>query len=412
MNAIRFLVARALKRKAETLKLQIGDGRWKLGGKKLKGNLSRVWCLSWLKIRVYRCPSVVKSIAYRTMKHISIFALALSLAMLACLVCAGCVSPAAVARHALEAPNHQSNDDKVFKQLAFVTTNFPVQKVSVGPPPASMELMVIEPGDYGATMTSNITARRPRYKGDTHTNVFAFAFGFTNYPIKPKLETNDIRGTVFLLHGYGLNKDLMLPWGMVLARAGYRTVLVDLRGHGHSTGERIYFGRVERTDLAQCLDALEQRGVCRGPVGVLGISYGAVLALQWAAVDPRVQSVTAISPYSDPGTAMEEYLKVYAPVLSWRTDHDAAGIIARQLANEWPDSTTASAVRGLKQPVLFVRGGHDELCSRDDLSRLRAAAPEGSEMREVPMANHLVTGMCITQLEGPVTNWFGAHLAH
>jgi hypothetical protein len=33
-------------------------------------------------------------------------------------------------------------------------------------------------------------------------------------------------------------------------------------------------------------------------------------------------------------------------------------------------------------------------------------------VKEVPLANHLVTGMCTTQLAGPVTNWFGAHLAH
>jgi pimeloyl-ACP methyl ester carboxylesterase len=241
-------------------------------------------------------------------------------------------------------------------------------RVPVGPPPAVLELMVIEPGGYGETMISSITPRRPHFKGDTHTNLFTFAFGFTNFPIKPKLETNHIRGTVFLLNGYGLNKELMLPWGMVLARAGYRTVLVDVRGHGRSTGDRIYFGRVERSDLAQCLDALEQRGVCHGTVGALGISYGAVLALQWAAVDPRVECVEAISPYSDPGTAMEGYLKVYAPELTWGTDRKAAGIIARQLAVEWADSTTVSAVRGLKQPVLFVRGGHDELCSREDLN--------------------------------------------
>jgi pimeloyl-ACP methyl ester carboxylesterase len=327
------------------------------------------------------------------------------------LVCAGCVSSATIARHAIEAPNRQSNDAQAFKAFAFVTTNFPAQRVSVGPPPAALELMVIEPGDYGAAMRSRITARRLTRRGDSHTNLFTFEFNFAHVPIQPKLETNHIRGTVFLLHGYGLNKETMLPWGIVLAQAGYRAVLVDLRGHGHSTGDRIYFGRVERTDLAQCLDALEQRGVCRGPVGALGISYGAVLALQWAAVDPRVQGVTAISPYSDPGTAMEEYLKVYAPQLTWRKDHDAAGIVARQLATEWPDPATVSAVQGLKQPVLFVRGGHDEICSREDLTQLQAAAPKGSAVSEVPLANHLVTGMCITQLQGVVTNWFGAHLA-
>lgn len=328
----------------------------------------------------------------------------------ACLAGTGCVSSATIARHAIEAPNRQSDGAQSLKAFAFLVTNFPVQWVSVGPPPAALDLMVIEPGDYEAITRSRITPHRPT-RTNSHTNLFMFDFHFVHLPVKPKLQTNDIRGTVFILHGYGLNKELMLPWGMVLAQAGYRAVLVDLRGHGRSTGDRVYFGRVERTDLAQCLDALEQRGVCRGPVGVLGISYGAVLALHWAAVDPRVQCVTAISPYADPATAMEEYLKVYAPQLTWGTDRKAAGLVASQIAAEWPDPTTATAVRGLKQPVLFVRGGKDELCSRADLSRLQAAAPPGSEVTEVPLANHLVTGLCITQLRGPVTNWFGAHLA-
>jgi len=208
-----------------------------------------------------------------------------------------------------------------------------------------------------------------------------------------------------------LNKESILPWGLVLAQAGYRVVLVDLRGHGHSTGDRIYFGSVERTDLVQCLDALIQRRVCEGPVGVLGISYGAVLALQWAAVDSRVQSVTAISPYSDPGTAVEQFLKTYVPELTWRTDRKAAGIVSRRLAAECPDLSTETVVRRIKHPILFVRGERDELCSREDLSHLQAAAPQGSEVKEIPIANHLVVGMCISQLGDPVIKWFRGHLA-
>ncbi len=192
---------------------------------------------------------------------------------------------------------------------------------------------------------------------------------------RPK--TNNIRGTIFLLHGYGLNKATMMPWGFLLAEAGYRVVLVDLRGHGNSTGDRIYFGSVEKTDLVQCLDALEHRNLCEGPVGVLGISYGAALALQWAAVDPRVQSVTAISPYSNPGTAVEQFLRTYVPQLPWWTDRKAAGEVARSLAAECADLTTETVVRRIKNPILFVRGENDELCSKADLNHLEAVAPVG-----------------------------------
>src|ERR1019366_1135872 len=111
--------------------------------------------------------------------------------------------------------------------------------------PATLEVMVIEPGDYGAKIVSKITPRRSPPKGDAKTNQFSLDFRFSKLPLKPKLQTNDLRGTIFLLHGYSLSKEFMLPWGLTLAQAGYRVVLVDLRGHGHATGDRIYFGGVE-----------------------------------------------------------------------------------------------------------------------------------------------------------------------
>jgi pimeloyl-ACP methyl ester carboxylesterase len=331
--------------------------------------------------------------------------------LLLCLACLGCVLSRTIADHALHAPNQQIKLPREFKQLdAALATNFPVRRIAVGPPPATLELMVLEPGDYDAKLTSTITPHHPQNRNDRNRYDFNFSFNFLNFHPKPKPGTNDLRGTIFLLHGYGLNKEIMLPWGLVLAQAGYRVVLVDLRGHGHSTGDRIYFGGVERTDLVQCLDTLVQRRVCEGPVGVLGISYGAVLALQWVAIDPRVQSVAAISPYPDPGTAVDRYLKTFAPNLTWRTDRKVAVLVASRLA-EFPDLTTETAIRQVKHPILFVRGEQDEVCLREDLSRFQTVAPPGSELNEVPLADHLVVGMCISQLRNPVTEWFRNQLA-
>ena len=331
-------------------------------------------------------------------------------ALLLCLGCIGCASSSTIARRALEAPNRQFKPSRAFRQLAVVATNFPVQRVQVGPPPARLELMVIEPGDYGAKTISRFTKHRSLLTGMRAHYRFNFGLEFLEYPPRPKLETNNIRGTIFLLPGYSSDKNYMLGWGLALAQAGYRTVLVDLRGHGHATGDHIFFGGIERTDMVQCLDLLVRRGFCEGPVGALGISYGAVVALQWAAADSRVQSVTTISPYADPGTAVEAFLGAKTPLMPKRMDRKVAGIIMTNLAAQWPDLTTETAVRGVKRPVLFVRGESDKLSSQEFLNRLLAVAPKGSEAIVVPIANHLNTGLCINQLEGPVTNWFSGHL--
>jgi pimeloyl-ACP methyl ester carboxylesterase len=320
------------------------------------------------------------------------------------LACGGCASPHAIAKQVLEAPNRRIIVPRFFQQLgAVLDTNFPAEQVAVGPPPATLDLTMMEPGDYHVKLNSTFTEVpptsprvRPRYD-------FHFNFDLSRFSPKPK--SPDVRGTIFLLHGYGLDKEAMMPWGLVLAKAGYRVVLVDLRGNGHSTGDRIYFGDIERTDMVQCLDALMQQHVCQEPVGVLGISYGAVLALQWAAIDSRVQSVAAISPYPDVETAVDRYLKTFAPNLTWRTDRESAAWAASQLAG-FPDLDTAIAIRRIKQPILFVRGEHDEVCLREDLTHFQAAAPQESETKEVPLANHLAVGMCISQLSDPVTEWF------
>jgi pimeloyl-ACP methyl ester carboxylesterase len=48
----------------------------------------------------------------------------------------------------------------------------------------------------------------------------------------------------------------MLPAAKELAEAGYRAVLVDLRGHGRSTGKYTTFGVQAAKDLSQVIDAL------------------------------------------------------------------------------------------------------------------------------------------------------------
>jgi pimeloyl-ACP methyl ester carboxylesterase len=59
--------------------------------------------------------------------------------------------------------------------------------------------------------------------------------------------------TIILLHGYGENKYTMVPWAFALGKAGYRTVLVDFRGHGASTGQYTTYGILETRDIEQLL---------------------------------------------------------------------------------------------------------------------------------------------------------------
>jgi len=66
------------------------------------------------------------------------------------------------------------------------------------------------------------------------------------------------RPAILLLHGYLQDKRSVTSWAVRFAQAGYRCALVDLRGHGASTGIHISFGAFESRDLQTVLDDLER----------------------------------------------------------------------------------------------------------------------------------------------------------
>lgn len=202
---------------------------------------------------------------------------------------AGCAPGSLLARQLVKSPNRYPSWFAAPAKVSLNFTNNPVlqlpeQTALVGSPPVKLHLRIAEPGDYGFTTSNRWTTNGGRA-------VFQFemhAVAPTNAPPKTP------HGTLFILHGYALNKVALAPWGFFLAEAGYRCVLVDLRGHGRSPSDRIYFGTREADDLRELLTELTRRGAVTGPVGVLGDSYGAVIALRWAAIDSRVKSVVAM----------------------------------------------------------------------------------------------------------------------
>jgi pimeloyl-ACP methyl ester carboxylesterase len=205
-------------------------------------------------------------------------------------------------------------------------------------------------------------------------------------------------------------KETMAPWAAELAGAGYRVVLVDLRGHGKSTGDTVTYGKYETKDLSQLLDNLQARHLCDEKVGVLGLSYGATLALHWAAADSRVQAVVAIAPYNDPEEAAARLAKELKIPVSHKTLREALALAAERLDLKWADWSGLAAIRKMKEPVLLVGGGHDRICLPADLKALQAAAPAGTQVVMVPDVNHMVLGFQLRELADPVKSWFQEHL--
>ena len=275
-------------------------------------------------------------------------------------------------------------------------TNFPKQFVEVGSPEAKLCYRIIEPACYHLKITS--TNWTEHGKTETEFDFQADIPGPTN------AWTSAPRGTVILLHGYGLAQFSMAPWALQLAGSGWRCVLVDLRGHGKSTGKQIFYGLQEVHDLSQLLDQLERDGNLKEPVAAVGESYGAVMALRWKMADARVGPVVAIAPYASLSNAVMNLRQEYADWMPKWILRDGLNQlpVAWQTAGEL-DTTSALA----QNPIgaLFVAGGKDKIMPEADIEQLRKLAGRGSEFILVPEATHETLPYYLADLTPPVLAW-------
>jgi len=113
---------------------------------------------------------------------------------------------------------------------------------------------------------------------------------------------------VLVVHGFGSNRKanwLDAGWAQPLADAGYRGILVDLRGHGESgrpVGAAHYPPQAFLDDLVAVLDAL---GLER--VGYLGYSFGARLGWELGLTHPERVSALVLGGFGvrDPMTGFD-----------------------------------------------------------------------------------------------------------
>lgn len=235
----------------------------------------------------------------------------------------------------VEAPNHDRTEAPVLRPPAEVTRAF---RAEVGPPAATLEAWILDP------------ATPPR-------------------------------GTVLVLHGIRGDKRAMVGVGRALRDRGMRAVLVDLRGHGASSGRWLTYGVVESRDLRQLIDHLEALGVAEGPIGVYGASYGGAAALQLAAIDPRVEAVVSLSTFSSLREVVPPHARRALPGLGALLPtalFDAMVDTSGELGGFSPDAAdTTRAIAQTGARVLLLHGREDRHVPFEQARALMTACRPG-----------------------------------
>jgi len=200
---------------------------------------------------------------------------------------------------------------------------------------------------------------------------------------------------VILLHGglgHGGNWGYQVP---ALVSAGYRTVVVDSRGHGRSTRDaRPYSYDLMASDVLAVMDTLDL-----DRVALVGWSDGACVALVLASQVPeRVAGVFFFACNMDSSGAKEfvpgaivdrcfaRHVKDYAALSATPDQFESlvedVGLMQRTQPNYSEDD-----LAGIRVPVTIVHAEHDEFITLDHAEYLACSIP-GAELIILPGVSH------------------------
>lgn len=218
---------------------------------------------------------------------------------------------------------------------------------------------------------------------------------------------------VLLMHGISDNRSGALGPAEFLLRHGYSVVMMDSRAHGVSGGSMATYGWKERHDTVIIDDAFYSTEKVRH-LYALGVSMGGSIALQSAAVDPRIERVVAEDPFANLHEVSYDYAGMELSPLLGKTVFRPVTIIALHQAEKEggfkaDDVSPEKAVAERPFPVLLICGTRDHRIPCRHAERIYKAAQGPKELWIVAGARHAsALGYAPAEYERRVIDFFGA----
>lgn len=241
---------------------------------------------------------------------------------------------------------------------------------------------------------------------------FSFTMSFGDGPLKPGPVA--IKGSIVLLHPWGMSGTAMMPWGLYFAAAGYKVVMPDLRSQGDSSQAPVGYGPREAGDIVELVRELQAKHRLPGPLYLLGASYGATVALFAAPRLPGLRGVMALEPYANAADVIRRApgsgLFGYKWLVRWITPEEINAAIARasrKLGVDLEHVNPGDALARTSNCTLILRGSRDVLVSGEALTALSRRSARASHV-EVPGEGHLTLPVRAGRLVPPLLAWMQA----
>lgn len=228
------------------------------------------------------------------------------------------------------------------------------------------------------------------------------------WKIKPGQPNGD---WVLLYHGVSDNRTGTLGHAEFLLRHNYSVVMMDSRAHGESGGTMCTYGWKERYDTVSIVDALYTKEHVRH-LYALGVSMGAAIALQSAAVEPRIDAVSAEASFANLREVTYDYAGLEISPLLGKTLFRPASMGAMHEAEKEggfnvDDVSPEKAVAARAFPILLICGTNDRRIPCRHSQRILKAAKGPKDLWKVQDAGHAeAVGRAPAEYENRVVSFF------
>jgi uncharacterized protein len=216
---------------------------------------------------------------------------------------------------------------------------------------------------------------------------------------------------VLLFHGVSDNRTGDLGHAEFLLRHRSSVVMMDSRAHGKSDGNMATYGWKERNDTVAITDALYASEKVRH-LYAHGVSMGAAIALQSAAVEPRIAAVSAEVPFANLREVTYDYAVLDVSPFLGKTLFRPASIFAMRAVAKTggfdPDEVSPEkAVAQRPFPVLLICGTNDHRIPCRHAEAIYEAATGPKQLWIVQGAGHAsALGQAPAEYESRVISFF------
>lgn len=190
------------------------------------------------------------------------------------------------------------------------------------------------------------------------------------------------KAAVILLHGFGNpgGKIHMLAHAQYLHDAGYAVAMVDTRSFAESGGSRVTLGIEEWHDAEAIYDALRaKKELVKIPIGYLGVSMGAVTAINTIGFTGKGDFLIASVPYATLDSMLLRQLSAsgYPPFIFYPFLKIA---MMMEFGPGYERYNALNQAHRISVPALFIAGKHDTDVDPADATRLYEAVQGKKEL--------------------------------